>query len=131
MNPLFLVGLAAVMQQPESRTISVAIEVRQSIQPALAPYIECLNQSQARLSQRAGPLRSVAMRRVVEQARNRCARSRTAAAARALRLIATDNGVPAGQAPAIVSAAFASVDASDEAFLQELARAERSGDQNQ
>lgn len=120
-----LIALLSVVAQPDETTISASIEIRPSIINPIGRYAGCLGENLARLSQTAGPLRAARMRRVVEQARRACRRVRVEARVEATRLIELDTEVPVAARGAIIEAALADVDASDELFLRELERREQ------
>lgn len=114
----------AAAQSLEQQPITADIQVRASITPAIGPYLLCLVRAQEQM-QWGDPPRAARLRRFVEGSRQQCAQARAAARTQALGLIESDAGVPPAERQAVVDAALGSVDASDEAFLQEVERRER------
>jgi len=93
-----------------AKAIESSFSAPESLSPAIEIYLGCLGPTMQGISQKAGPLSSDGMRKVVDQTLERCAPSRAKARRLGLRLIQGDSNVAKPDRETVVDNTLAQID---------------------
>jgi hypothetical protein len=126
MSFIMLIGALLGMQPGEAVTGTAEFSAPESILPAIGPYVDCILVGVRDRSQRAGPLHSDGIRRLVDEELVACRDIRARARTEAIRLLEADTSVaPADRAP-LIERVFRDIDHVLDPLVAQIERAERS-----
>ncbi|HEX4695986.1 hypothetical protein [Sphingomonas sp.] len=122
MNVFLILGLLAT-QASGDQTLegSSSFTAPPSINTAIRKYLDCLQPTLMRNSQKAGRLHAEGIRKIIDQSVGECAATRAAARDRVLKLIARDASIAESGRFAEVDRVFSAVDHAFDGMVDAIA----------